>query len=94
MNTFLSLFKSEITSELLIDHNKDNQNMRIYVDIVFYKYPCSLLSLDILDVLHSHTLNVENTLKKIWVDSKEKAIEEFKFKDDLDMQQRLTTMIQ
>ena len=46
---------------------KDDQNMKVYIDITMYKYPCGLVSLDIMAVLHSHTLNVKDDLKKIWL---------------------------
>lgn len=44
---------------------KDDQNIQVYIDITLYKYPCGLVSLDVMDVLHSHTLNVKDELKKI-----------------------------
>lgn len=44
---------------------KDDHNMKVYIDISMFKYPCGLVSLDIMDVLHSHTLNVKGDLKKV-----------------------------
>ncbi len=42
--------------------------MKVSLDITLYKYPCSLLSLDVMDVLHSHTLNLEENITKTRID--------------------------
>lgn len=72
-----------ISSELLIDHFKDDQDMTVSLDIVFHNYPCGMLSLDKMDVLHSHIMDVEENLKKLRVNKKGKLISSYKNKESM-----------
>lgn len=65
LNQVLSLFSYNVESQLLIDHFKDDQDMQILMDVVFPKYPCAMISLDKMDVLHTHIMDVEENLDKI-----------------------------
>ena len=48
---FKKYFKTKLTSELRIDLSKQSKNLRVYIDILFYQIPCSLIDLDISDFL-------------------------------------------
>lgn len=63
-----------IESELLIDHLKDDKDLYVFLDVVFPNYPCGMISLDKMDVLHSHIMDVEEKLVKFRVDNRENDI--------------------
>lgn len=48
--------------------------MVISLDVTFHQYPCGMLSLDKMDVLHSHIVDVEENLKKIRINKKGRVI--------------------
>lgn len=52
-------------SEMLIDHAVRNSKLRINLDVKFPRMPCSLLSLDITDIMGSHELDTNGLLWKI-----------------------------
>lgn len=58
---------------------KDDHNMKVYIDISMFRYPCGLVSLDIMDVLHSHTLNVKGDLKKVRLNQSQNSLGDFDF---------------
>lgn len=56
--------RSRISSELLVDHRKDDRDVRVSLDVTLFRYPCALLSLDKADAVHSHALDVREGLAK------------------------------
>ena len=48
--------------------------MQINLDISFPNYPCAMISLDKMDVLHTHIMDVEENLDKIRLNKKQKII--------------------
>ena len=49
---------------------KDDKDLDVILDIIFPSYPCAMISLDKMDVLHSHIMDVEESLIKHRLDSK------------------------
>lgn len=49
----------------MIDHLKDDKDVSVQIDIVFTNYPCAMISLDKMDKIHSHIMDVEENLKKM-----------------------------
>lgn len=72
--------KSSIDNQLEINHFKDDEDLQVNLDIVLFRYPCGLVSLDIMDILHQHTLDVQGTLKKFRTDQNQRTIKEFSAK--------------
>jgi hypothetical protein len=64
---FISLQK---TSEIMIDVNSGDEKLHINLDITLEKAPCSILSLDIVDVTGVHVVDIEGKLHKYRLDSK------------------------
>lgn len=44
--------------------------MKITLDISLINYPCAMISLDKMDVLHTHIMDVSENLKKLRINSK------------------------
>lgn len=55
---------NEVSSELIVDHMKDDKEITVNLDISLLKYPCGILSLDKQDQVRTHTVNVREGLKK------------------------------
>ena len=53
-----------LTSDLIVDQKHLDQKLKVNIDIEFPKYPCSMLSLDIENILKVHEVNIGNTIKK------------------------------
>jgi hypothetical protein len=51
-------------SDLIVDHEHLDQKLKVNIDISFPSYPCSMLSLDVENILKVHEVNVGGTLLK------------------------------
>ena len=49
---------------MFIDINRDGEKLQVNLDISFPAMPCDLISLDVQDVMGTHTLNIEGKLFK------------------------------
>lgn len=76
-NELWTLFSVKIESQLLVDHMKDDKDIVIDLDLEMPNYPCGLLSLDKMDIIHSHIVDVEENLVKFRLDSSGKKIGKF-----------------
>jgi hypothetical protein len=52
------------------------------VDIDFPRFPCDILSLDVQDIMGSHSVNVEGDLTKVRLSKDNERLEEIKHKTD------------
>jgi len=81
----LSLFASELNfyltkdvqPELFVDTSR-NEKMRINLDVTFPKMPCSLISIDVMDVSGEQQLDVEHNLYKRRLSKDGEVVEEEK----------------
>jgi hypothetical protein len=76
-NELWTLFSVKIESQLLVDHMKDDKDIVIDLDLEMPNYPCGLVSLDKMDIIHSHIVDVEENLTKFRLDSSGKQIGKF-----------------
>ena len=81
--------RNRISSELLVDHRRDDKDVRVSLDVTLFRYPCALLSLDKADMLNSHALDVTEGLTKFRIDSRGKQLEAFVHAPGADFEQRL-----
>jgi len=58
----------------MIDVNSGEEKLHINLDITLYKAPCSILSLDIVDVTGVHVVDIEGKLHKYRLDKTGKEI--------------------
>lgn len=72
-----------VTSELMVDHIKNDRDMSVHLDVVMFRYPCGLVSLDKIDAVHTHIMNTKEAVKKIRIDSNEKELGEYQQAEDL-----------
>jgi hypothetical protein len=62
--TVIGHFHPKRGSDLIIDHEHLDQKLKVNMDISFHKYPCSMLSLDVENILKVHEVNVGTTILK------------------------------
>ena len=62
-------------SDIMIDVNSGDEKLIINLDISLPKCPCSILSLDIVDITGVHVVDIEGKLKKSRLDENGKLIE-------------------
>lgn len=61
-------------ASLTVDTGR-KEKMKIFVDVIFPKAPCFLVSLDVMDVSGEHQSNVDSLMHKTRLDSSGKVIE-------------------
>lgn len=66
---FRAFMKIKTSSEMLVDTSHSQDLLKINLDVIIKHLPCSLLSLDVQDVMGTHSLNVHGKLVKNRVDS-------------------------
>ena len=66
LNTYLTISTS---TEMFVDINRGGEKLIINIDLAFPRYPCSVMSLDAQDIMGSHVMNVEGSMKKIRLDA-------------------------
>ena len=71
LSTFLEI---RVGSEMAVDVNRGGELLRINLDITLHSFPCSILSIDVQDIMGSHTVNVHGTLTKNKLDKAGKII--------------------
>jgi len=67
-------------SEMYIDLNRGDDKLNVNIDIEMWRLPCSILSIDIQDVMGSHSVNIHGSLTKYNLSSKGLVIGEEKYK--------------
>eukprot|EP00055_Hartaetosiga_balthica_P018797 m.135386 g.135386 ORF g.135386 m.135386 type:complete len:396 (+) comp9962_c0_seq1:82-1269(+) len=51
----------EVEPELFVDTSR-NEKMKINIDVVFHRMPCSFLSIDVMDISGEHELDIDHDL--------------------------------
>lgn len=62
---FSFYFATSSKTQMLVDTSRDSNQINVNLDITLFKYPCSIISLDIADKIGSHSFNSDNQLSKI-----------------------------
>ena len=88
-NQVVILASSKIESEILIDHQKDDKDLNVNIEIALQNYPCALVCLDKLDAVHTHTMDVQENLSKYRIDSRDRVLSQQKNTDELNVDQRI-----
>lgn len=96
INELGSLLVVAPDSELVVDHMKDNKDITVSVDIEMPAYPCAMLSLDKMDIIHSHIVDVQEGLTKFRLDSTGKKLGKFLWSnvqtvDEIPFDQKINT---
>jgi hypothetical protein len=89
VNQFIILFSDKVESQIFIDHPKDDKDLYVNIEILLHSYPCALLSLDKLDEVYTHTMDVQENLMKYSTDRSGNVIMEIKSNDGLNVDQRI-----
>lgn len=51
-------------SEMFVDVNRGGEKLTINIDVTFPSFPCGIMSLDAQDIIGTHIVNVEGSMKK------------------------------
>lgn len=51
-------------SEMFVDVNRGGEKLTINIDLTFPRFPCGVMSLDAQDIIGTHVVNVEGSMKK------------------------------
>lgn len=62
--TILNFLSPMQVSDLIVDQKHLDQKLKVNIDIEFPKYPCSMLSLDIENILKVHEVNIGGGIRK------------------------------
>lgn len=62
---FSYYFSKTSKTQMLVDTSRNSNQINVNLDITLFKYPCSIISLDIADKIGSHSFNSDNKLSKI-----------------------------
>lgn len=92
MHSFSQYLSNTVTSELMVDHIKDDREIAVHLDVLLFRYPCGLLSLDKIDAVHTHIMNVKEGLRKFRVDSNRRVIAEYVQEEGSTVDQRVATI--
>lgn len=92
INQFTLLVIPRIESEMLVDHQKDDKDLVVNLEVLLHSYPCGLVSLDKLDAVHSHTLDVQENMVKYRTNQWGKVIGKQEDTDALTMDARIAAM--
>lgn len=74
LNEFASYREIKTSSQMYIDVNRGGDKLTINMDIEVNHMPCSILSIDIQDIMGSHSVNLEGNVMKYRLDKTGKAI--------------------
>jgi hypothetical protein len=88
-NQVVLLTSSKIESEILIDHQKDDKDLNVNIELIMHNYPCALVCLDKLDSVHTHTMDVQENLVKYSTNSREQVLKQMTNNDALNIDQRV-----
>lgn len=90
-----AVYINQVTySEIEVDHFKDDKDLTVHLAMRLPKYPCSMLSLDKLDKVRTHTMDVEENLQKIRIDSDGEEIAIYINDPQKPMKEKLITLRQ
>lgn len=73
-NEFSAFMKIKTSTEMLVDTNVGSDKLKINIDLVLNRMPCSIISVDSQDVMGTHSLNIHGKLVKNRLDSSGKVI--------------------
>lgn len=73
LNTYMTV---STNTEMFVDINRGGEKLTINVDVVFPRYPCGIISLDAQDIMGSHVVNVEGSMRKIRMDPNGRTLSE------------------
>lgn len=75
MNELNSYMSIKTSSEMLVDTSRSSDKLKINIDITLHKMPCSILGLDVQDIMGTSTLNVKGAIVKKSLDEKGNVID-------------------
>jgi len=70
----MNFLEIKTSSEMTIEHFKGNDKLIINMDITFHEFPCSILSIDVQDIMGSHSVNIHGSITKNRINKHGKVI--------------------
>jgi hypothetical protein len=73
LNELSSFSKVKTVSEMLVDTNRNSDKLKINIDVTMNRIPCQILSIDIQDIMGSHSFAIQGHLTKTKLDQAGRA---------------------
>lgn len=64
---------------MFVDVSEGSNKIRVNVDIDFFYFPCDILSIDVQDIMGSHSVKVEGDIDKTRLSSNGDLLERTKY---------------
>ncbi len=61
-------------SEMSVEPNQGHEKLIINFDVTLHSFPCSIVSIDVMDIMGSHSVNVHGTITKNKLNKEGKVI--------------------
>jgi hypothetical protein len=71
LSTFVQI---KTSSEMLVDLSNSSETLKINLDLTLKRIPCSIISLDVQDIMGTHSINIQGTLLKKRLNKEGKVI--------------------
>jgi hypothetical protein len=73
-NELSSYVEVKTSTEMSVDLSGNSETLKINVDLTLKRIPCHIISLDIQDIMGTHSLNIQGTLLKRRLDKEGKLL--------------------
>lgn len=74
INELTSFLEVKTSSNMIVDLNRGGSKLTINLDIELLNLPCSIISIDIQDVMGAHSVNLEGSVTRMRLDKNGKII--------------------
>ena len=80
INELTSFLEIKTSSNMIVDLNRGGSKLTINMDIELINLPCSIISIDLQDVMGAHSVNLEGSVTRMRLDKNGKIIRSIKNK--------------
>ncbi|MCQ2819170.1 MAG: endoplasmic reticulum-Golgi intermediate compartment protein [archaeon] len=74
INELSSFLEVKTTSNMIVDINRGGSKMPINIDVELQNLPCSIISIDLQDVMGAHSVNLEGNMTRSTLDKMGKIL--------------------
>ena len=74
INELGSFLEIKTTSNMKVDINKGGSKMSVNIDVELTNLPCSIISIDLSDVMGAHSVNLDGNITRMILDKNGKVL--------------------